>query len=208
EASPQSKESASKKDERGPTEQTIIKNKIDYRARAWLEKYRPTDVDKNTGKIHTNKKRATVSGWKVVPKINTHSGDCIFKMFGCVYIERDFWNNRNLKPELNDHTFRFKYLGQKFIMDTRRYGNLAWHVRRSHKPNAEIKVLNHKELHVMIKAKENIRKNVEVTLAFDEEYTSDFTSDEMMKRYMEIQNKKKADKKEKGEENAHPPLQN
>ncbi|GMR57628.1 hypothetical protein PMAYCL1PPCAC_27823, partial [Pristionchus mayeri] len=202
EAFPPSKGSASKKDESLPGFKRITVNMIDFRAKAWLERYRPTDVDENTLKLPSNEKRATLKGNKVVPTINATSGEYIFRMRGCLYIERDFWNNPRLAPgALNDHTFRFKFLGQRFIMDTRRYGNLSGYVRRSDKPNAEIEVLNYQGIHVMIKAKEKIRKNVEVTLVFDEDYTSDFSRHEMMVRYNEKKKYDEADKKKKKEEN-------
>ncbi|GMR50545.1 hypothetical protein PMAYCL1PPCAC_20740, partial [Pristionchus mayeri] len=99
------------------------------------------------------------------------SGDYIVELTGRVCLQREY-ATRDLDPgSLNHLSFLIKKEDEELIIDARKCGNFARNLRRSCKPNAELNVImSGADLHVMIKAKEEIHRMNEITIELDADW--------------------------------------
>ncbi|GMR47918.1 hypothetical protein PMAYCL1PPCAC_18113, partial [Pristionchus mayeri] len=174
---PQSKGNMPKQDKFAPPGfRELEKNEYSHSARRLLSLNRSTGGDLEMFNILRSSPRArsliVQHGVIGVVSLNViSSGDYIVELTGHVCLQREC-STRDLDPgSLNHFTFLIEKEDEKLIIDARKCGNFARHLRRSCKPNAEMEVImSGTDLHVMIKAKEEIARMVEITIELDADW--------------------------------------
>ncbi|GMS95579.1 hypothetical protein PENTCL1PPCAC_17754, partial [Pristionchus entomophagus] len=177
------KGSSSKIEKSVPSNQyrEIEKNEYSANARRFLTVTRSSGGQSRDAEIVNILREAPrVKSLMVEPRIygliatrEIEGGDYIAELCGHVSLLKEC-PNRDLAPgSLNDQTFIFEKDGDKIIIDARKCGNYARHIRRSCKPNAELdEIMSGSELHIMIKAKNGAEINIhdEVSIGLESDW--------------------------------------
>jgi len=113
----------------------------------------------------TIQKVAGNTKWGMVSTNSIHPNQLVIEFLGSV-VEAEQIDYRNLS--LEERTFIFALQSMEVCVDARKYGNNARFVRRSCKPNAEVRELfvSH-QLRVGIFAREEISPDTEITIGYD-----------------------------------------